>query len=156
ASCTSSLRTGEALGFDEALEIFVAVARLELRGSGGGGASNIVGTGLRLAAFPVGQIGIRAALAGAHRGPVHGLLKTRRQLDLGGPGASLDDDRRGNVPPRDDGQRGHGRSPGGFARAFSRTPSSPKPVARYSNCRPIPSAIRRARVSASAEGFWPR
>src|SRR5262249_6151402 len=121
----------EAFCSDQALQIVVAVTRFDLRGRCGGSALNVVRTRLRLATFPVRQVGIGAAFAGPHGSPVHSLLATRGELDLGGFPALLDDDLGRDVAPGDDAQCCHWTSLAAALGACdpisvcSREPSSP-------------------------------
>ncbi len=120
ASCgfRSRRRRGlvDALGADQPLEVGVAVAglpaaRLRRAPRPRGSSPHCA----RRAALPVGEVGVRAAPAGAHRGAVDRFLEARRQLHVGGLAAALDDDLRGNVAPGDDDQLGHGRTSGAGA-----------------------------------------
>ena len=85
-----------------ALEVFVGVAGLDACGLRGGLRLQVIAARPRLAALPVGQIGIGAALAGAHRGAVDRLLEAVRQLHFRGLAAALDDDLGRDVAPGDD------------------------------------------------------
>ena len=82
---------GDAVRADERFEIRVAVARLEPRRFGRGLGGEIVAAFARRAALPVGEIGVRAAAARAHRRAVDRLLEALRQRHLGGLAPLLDD-----------------------------------------------------------------
>src|SRR5262249_4518788 len=103
-------------------------ARLDARRLGRGFRLDVFAAGTRLAALPVRQVGLRAALAGAHGRAVDRLLEARRQLYLGGLAPALDDHLRGDVAPGNDGQAWHAGGSWRAASAARRVPSSPYPV----------------------------
>ena len=78
-------------------------------------------------AAPLGEIGIGAAHAGAHRGAVDRLLEALGQLPLGGATAGLDDHLGGNVAPGDDDQLGHEVQPA-WRRKSARLAVAGRPV----------------------------
>src|SRR5215831_12511262 len=118
-------RYQEALGADERLECLVGEARLDARRLGLRLRLEVLAARARLAALPVGEIGVRGAPAGAHRGAVDRLLEARRQLHLGGLAAALDDHLCGDVAPGDDGQACHASAPWFAIRVRRRVPSCP-------------------------------
>ena len=102
---SGGLFTSMPLARIEPFQIFIASRRFDARGLGGGLGLEIIAAGLGRAALPVGQIGIRAAFAGAHGGAIDRFLKAMRQLHLGSLAAAFDDDLRGDVAPGNDDQR---------------------------------------------------
>lgn len=84
---------------DQPLQAFIGPGLLDACGLGRGLGADVVAAVAWLAAFPVFKVGVRTALAGAHRGTVDRLLKALRELHPGALPAFLDDDLRGDVAP---------------------------------------------------------
>ena len=80
AGGSPSAGCGEALRADEPLEVGVGVARFEPGDFGDRLGLEVVAAVARLAALPVGDVGVRLALARAHRRAVDRLLKARGEL----------------------------------------------------------------------------
>ena len=80
-------RRRDAFGADQPLEVGVAVSRLQPGDFRDRLGLHVVAAVARLAALPVRDVGVRLALARAHRRAVDGFLKSRGQLHADGVAA---------------------------------------------------------------------